>query len=178
MQALTMSAQKIATAIPDFFLRNAEPADCDLILALVKELAEYEKLPHEVVATPAILQESLFGPRPYAEAVIGEYQDQPVAFAIFFHNFSSFKGRPGIYLEDLYVKPALRGKGFGRMLMCYVAKLAVERRCARFEWSVLDWNEPSLQFYHAMGARPMDQWTVQRLDGADLDKLAQEFALK
>lgn len=166
---------KIATPLPDFELRFAEITDCPLILDFIKELAAYEKLSHEVVATVPILEETLFGERSNTEILIAEYQHAPVGYALYFHNFSTFTGRPGIYLEDLFVKPALRGKGFGKCLLAYIAKLAVERRCTRFEWSVLDWNEPSIQFYRSIGATPMDEWTVQRLDGKALHEFALQF---
>ena len=166
----------ILTALPDFTLRQAGPDDCGLILALIRELAEYEKLAHEVVATEAVLRETLFGERPAAEVMIGEHRREAVAYAIFFHNFSTFTGRPGIYLEDIYVKPAMRGRGYGKCLLTYVARLAVERKCTRMEWSVLDWNEPSIRFYRSLGATPMDGWTVQRLDGDTLDSVAAMFA--
>ena len=165
----------IETALPDFQLRQATRDDCALILGFIQELADYEKLSHEVVATPAILEETLFGDKAYAEVIIGEYQGSAVGYALFFHNFSTFTGRPGIYLEDLYVQPAMRGKGFGKCLLAYLAKLAVERNCTRVEWSVLDWNEPSIQFYRSIGAIPMDEWTVQRLHGDALSSFAAEF---
>ena len=160
----------------EFEIRSATRDDCQLILDFIQELADYEKLSHEVVATPAILAETLFGERPYAEVLIAEFQQQAVGYALFFHNYSTFTGRPGIYLEDLYVQPAMRGMGFGKRLLSYIAKLAVDRNCTRFEWSVLDWNEPSIQFYRSIGAAPMDGWTVQRLDGGALHKLAADYA--
>ena len=165
----------IATPLPDFILRKATSKDCPLILSFIKELAEYEKLLHEVIASVDILEESLFGEMAYAQAVIGEYQGTAIGYALFFHNFSTFTGRPGIYLEDLYVKPHMRGKGFGKCLLAYLAKLAVDTGCTRVEWSVLDWNEPSIQFYRSIGAAPMDEWTVQRLDGDALASFAKEF---
>ena len=167
---------KIETALTDFNIRSSNADDCPLILQFIKELAEYEKLSHEVVATPQILQQSLFGERPYAEVLIGEYHATPVAYALFFHNLSTFTGRPGIYLEDIYVQPEMRGKGFGKSMLSYIAKLAVERNCTRVEWSVLDWNEPSIQFYRSIGAIPLEEWTVQRLHGEALSKFAKEFA--
>ena len=166
----------ITTALPDFQIRHASVEDCPLILGFIKELAEYEKLSHEVVATPAILEESLFGETPYAHVIIAEYLGKAVGYALFFHNYSTFTGRPGIYLEDLYVQPEYRGKGFGKSLLSYIAKLAVDKNCTRVEWSVLDWNEPSIQFYRSIGAKPMDEWTVQRLDGEALDEFAAQFA--
>lgn len=165
----------IATDIPDFSIRAARPDDCALILGFIQELADYEKLSHEVLATPETLRETLFGERRYAEVLIGEYAGRAVAYALFFHNFSTFTGRPGIYLEDIYVQPAMRGKGFGKTLMTVMAKLAVDRKCTRLEWSVLDWNEPSIRFYRSIGAIPMDGWTVQRMAGEALTALADQF---
>jgi len=165
----------ISTAIPEFQIRHADVTDCPLILAFIRELAEYEKLSHEVVATTATLEESLFGDPSYARVLIAEYQGKPVGYALFFHNFSTFTGRPGIYLEDLYVQPECRGKGFGKSLLAYIAKLAVDMNCTRVEWSVLDWNEPSIAFYRSIGAAPMDGWTVQRLDGTELTSFASQF---
>ncbi len=148
------------------------PEDAALIVNLVRELAEYERLLHEVRMTPDDLVRDLFGPRPYAEAVIAREGDQPVGFALWFHNYSTFAGRPGLYLEDLYVRPAFRGRGYGEALLRYLARLAVERGCARFEWAVLDWNAPAIAFYRKLGAEPMDDWTVQRVTGAALQALA------
>ncbi len=165
----------IETSLPDFQLRQATIEDCPLILGFIEELAEYEKLSHEVVATVPTLEDTLFGDTAYAEVMIGEYQGKAVGYSLFFHNFSTFTGRPGIYLEDLYVQPQMRGKGFGKCLLAYLAKLAVERNCTRVEWSVLDWNEPSIQFYRSIGAIPMDEWTVQRLHGEALTTFAKEF---
>ena len=165
----------IPTALPEFQLRQATVADCPLILELIRELAEYEKLSHEVVATADILAESLFGETVYAEVIIAEYQHQPVGYALYFTSYSTFTGRPGIYLEDLYVRPAHRGKGFGKSLLAYLARLAVDRGYTRVEWSVLDWNEPSIRFYRAIGAKAMDEWTVQRLDGEALARFARQF---
>lgn len=174
-KGVTTIADAISTALPDFSLRFAEPNDCGLILGLIRELAEYEKLAHEVVASEETLRETLFGERPAAEVVIGEHRGAAVAYAIFFHNFSTFTGRPGIYLEDIYVKPAMRGRGYGKCLLTYVAKLAVARKCARMEWSVLDWNAPSIEFYQSLGAVAMDEWTAQRLAGKTLDSVAAMF---
>lgn len=165
----------IPTALPDFQIRHADITDCPLILSFIRELADYEKLSHEVVATTATLEESLFGDPAYARVLIAEYQDQPVGYALFFHNYSTFTGRPGIYLEDLYVQPEFRDKGFGKSLLAYIAKLAVDMNCTRVEWSVLDWNEPAIQFYRAIGAAAMDEWTVQRLDGNALASFASQF---
>jgi GNAT superfamily N-acetyltransferase len=152
-------------------IRPAVPADLSLIAALIRELAEYEKLSHQVRFDEAVLGEKLFGERPFAEVLIAEMDGEPQGFALFFHNFSTFEGRPGIYLEDLFVRPAARGKGLGKALMAAVAKLAVERGCARFEWWVLDWNAPSIAFYGSLGAKPMDEWTVMRIEGAALEAL-------
>ena len=166
---------KITTSLSGFCIRSGRIEDCDIILGFIKELAEYEKLSHEVMATVDILQESLFGPTRHAETLIGEFEGSPVAYALFFHNFSTFTGRPGIYLEDIYVQPDFRGKGMGKLILSYIAKLAIERQCTRVEWSVLDWNEPSIQFYRSIGAEPLDEWTVQRLDGSALSNFAQQF---
>lgn len=155
-------------------IRNAEIRDCATILKLIKELAEYEKLAHEVVTTVAVLEESLFGDGRSAEVLIGEVDGVAVAYAIYFFNFSTFTGRPGIYLEDIYVQPQHRGHGFGTKLLSQLAKLALEKRCTRVEWSVLDWNEPSIKFYRSIGAQPMDGWTVQRLSGEHIAKLAEK----
>lgn len=154
-------------------IRNAETTDCSLILEFIKGLAEYEKLSHEVVATPELLRENLFGPQPKAEVLIAEWNDKPAGFALFFHNFSTFLGRPGIYLEDLFVLPELRGHGIGKGLLKRLAQLAVERGCGRLEWSVLDWNKPAIDFYVSIGASPMDEWTVYRLTGERLTGFAQ-----
>lgn len=164
----------IKTKLEDFRLRFAEINDTPLILEFIKELADYEKMLHEVVATEEVLKESLFE-RKMAEVVIGEYKNKPVAFALFFHNFSTFLGKPGIYLEDLYVKPEMRGKGIGKIILSFLAKLAIERNCGRLEWWCLDWNEPSIQFYKHIGAVPMDEWTVYRVHDQALVKLAMEF---
>ncbi|THB79587.1 MAG: GNAT family N-acetyltransferase [Desulfobulbaceae bacterium] len=167
---------EIKTQIPGFTMRAATAEDSGLILSLIRDLAEYEKLAHEVIATEVILKETLFGDRPYGEVIIGDFHGEPVSFALFFHNFSTFLGRPGIYLEDLYVHSAMRGKGIGKTMLSYLAKLAQERNCGRLEWGVLDWNEPALQFYRSIKAKPMDEWTTQRLEGEALDTLADEFA--
>lgn len=152
-------------------IRAAGRADVPLIASLIRALAEYEKLAHEVRFDEAVLGQKLFGPRPYAEVVIGEIDGTPQGFALFFHNFSTFEGKPGIYLEDLFVKPEARGSGLGRALLAHLAALAVERDCARLEWSVLDWNEPAIGFYKSLGAKFMDEWTVMRVDGAALAQL-------
>jgi GNAT superfamily N-acetyltransferase len=155
-------------------IRRAAEHETALILQFVRELAEYEKLSHQVVATEEGLRASLFGPRPYAEVVFACLEEQPVGFALFFHNYSTFLGRPGIYLEDLYVRPAVRGKGVGQRLLNWLAQQALERGCGRLEWSVLDWNEPSIRFYRNLGATPMDEWKIFRLTGAALERLAQK----
>lgn len=152
-------------------IRPATASDVPLIASLIRALAEYEKLAHEVRFDEAVLAEKLFGPRPYAEVVIGEINGVPQGFALFFHNFSTFEGKPGIYLEDLFVQPEARGSGLGKALLSHLAALAVERDCARLEWSVLDWNEPAIGFYKSLGAKLMDEWTVMRVDGDALTQL-------
>jgi GNAT superfamily N-acetyltransferase len=153
-------------------IRPARPDDIPTILRFIRELAEYERAPQEVVATEALLHEALFSTRPACEAFIGELDGVAEGFALFFHNFSTWKGRRGLYLEDLYVTPAARGKGLGKALFVAVAKVAVERGCPRLEWNVLDWNEPALRFYHALGAEPLSEWTIHRLSGDALARLA------
>jgi GNAT superfamily N-acetyltransferase len=152
-------------------LRPATPADVPAIVGLITELAVFEKLEHLVVVTPNSLLPQLFGPRPAAEAVVGEVGGTVVAFALFFHNFSTFLGKPGLYLEDLYVQPAHRGTGLGRALLQHLATLAVERGCGRFEWSVLDWNEHAIRFYEGMGATVMPEWRICRVTGPALEAL-------
>lgn len=161
-------------ASPNIELRPATRADVPQILAFVRELAEYEKLAHEAVATEAGMTEQLFGERPAAEVVMAEVDGQPAGFVLFFHNFSTFLGQRGLYLEDLFVRPQYRGLGLGRRLMVHLAKLATERDCGRFEWSVLDWNEPAIHFYRSLGAVGLEEWTVQRLSGPALRALAAE----
>jgi GNAT superfamily N-acetyltransferase len=163
------------TRDPNFILRSATIEDTALILRFIRELADYEKLLHEVVADEATLKESLFGDIPHAKVIIGEYNGVAVSFALYFHNFSTFLGRPGIYLEDLYVQPIMRGKGLGKILLGYLASLALELRCGRLEWWVLDWNKPAIDFYQSLGAKSMDEWTVNRVTGEALDKLAQHL---
>jgi GNAT superfamily N-acetyltransferase len=158
--------------MPELEIRAATEDDVPLILSLIRELAEYERLSHEVVATEKALRDSLFGDRPVAEVLIGHLGDEPVGFALFFHNFSTFLGKPGIYLEDLYVKPRYRGMGLGRALLVHLARLARARDCGRLEWSVLDWNEPAIGFYKGIGASPVSGWTVYRVTGEALDDLA------
>lgn len=153
-------------------LRPAVPADIPLIIELITELADYERLVHEVKADAQRMHDHLFGPRPYAEVLIGEVDGETQGFALFFHNYSTWLSQPGIYLEDLYVRPAARGAGLGKALLTELARLAVERGCGRLEWSVLDWNEPAIGFYRSLGARPQDEWTVYRLTGDALQELA------
>lgn len=165
----------IDTKLDDFKLRFADIKDIPLILEFIKELADYEKMLNEVVATEEILRESLFE-RKIAEVIIGEYKNKPVAFALFFHNFSTFLGKPGIYLEDLFVKPEMRGKGIGETMLSFLAKQCVERKCGRLEWWCLDWNQSAIEFYKQMGAVPMDEWTVYRVHDDALNKLAMKFS--
>jgi GNAT superfamily N-acetyltransferase len=153
-------------------IRPAIEADLAMIFAFICDLAEYEKLRHEVHADPETLRLHLFGAAPKAETLIGEIDGVPRGFALFFHNFSTFEGKPGLYLEDLYVEPAARGSGLGKALLVRLAALAIERGCARLEWAVLDWNAPAIAFYKSLGAKPMDEWTVNRVDGAALSALA------
>ena len=153
-------------------IRAATPADVALIFALIKELAEYEKLSHEVVATESQIRATLFGERPVSEVVIASLDGTPAGFALFFPNYSTFLGRPGLYLEDLFVRPEARGFGIGRELLEHLARVAVERGWGRLEWRVLDWNEPSISFYKKLGAEPLEDWTVFRVTGAALQNLA------
>ena len=156
----------------DLVLRFAAADDVAAILEFIKELAEYEQLSHQVVGDEEQLLATLFGERPAAEVVIAEFRGAPAGFALFFHNYSTWRGRPGIYLEDLFVPPELRGRGIGRALLAHLAHLAVERDCARLEWAVLDWNEPAIGFYRNLGAAPLDQWTTWRLTDEPLERLA------
>jgi GNAT superfamily N-acetyltransferase len=153
-------------------IEPARPGDVAEIVALVRELAEYERLLDQVRLVPADLQRDLFGPRPYAEAVMARVGTEAVGFALWFHNYSTFEGRPGLYLEDLFVRPSRRGCGHGAALLRYLARIAVERGCARFEWAVLDWNEPAIAFYRRLGAVAMDEWTINRVSGDALRALA------
>jgi GNAT superfamily N-acetyltransferase len=153
-------------------LRVATVADVPAILGFIKDLAAYEKLSHEVVATEDALRATLFGPRPGAEVIIAELDGAPVGFALFFTSYSTFLAKPGMYLEDLFVRPAARKNGVGSALLAALARIAVDRGYGRFEWSVLDWNEPAIKLYRSLGAAPMDEWTVQRLTGAPLAALA------
>ena len=154
-------------------IRPAVPEDLDLIIGFIRALADYERLADAVVLDPVLLGCHLFGDKPMAEVLIGEINGAPRGFALFFHNFSTFAGKPGIYLEDLFVDPEARGSGLGKALLARLAQLAMERGCARLEWSVLDWNEPSIAFYKSLGAKAMDEWTVYRMDGDALEALAQ-----
>lgn len=156
----------------DLIIREATRADVPVILTLIKELAEYEKLSHIVEATEDSLGESLFGDNPPAEALVAFYEGEPAAYAIFFHSFSTFLGRAGIYLEDIYVRPHLRGKGIGKTLFARVARIACERSSGRMEWSVLKWNRTAIDFYEAHGAEPLDEWVMMRLMGDALEKVA------
>lgn len=153
-------------------IRPAVKNDTPLILSLIREIADYEKLLHEVVATEELIEEHLFGPTPVAYSLIAELDGQPVGYALYFYNFSTFLTKPGIYLEDLYVRPDYRGMGIGKKLLVSLAQIAVEKNFGRVEWTVLDWNEPAINFYRSVGAIPMDEWTVQRLTGDALVKFA------
>lgn len=154
-------------------LRPAREADLDTIIRLIQGLADYEREPDAVTLDREELRQNLFGPRPFAEVVIAETPaGENAGFALFFHNFSTWTGKPGIWLEDLFVWPELRGQGYGKALLVELARIAVERGCSRFEWSVLDWNEPSIAFYRALGALPMDEWTTYRVAGEALTNLA------
>lgn len=154
-------------------IRGATREDVPIILRLIRDLAEYERAPGEVTATEGQLTNVLFGERPAAEVVLAFESDTPVGFAVFFHNFSTWLGRPGLYLEDLFVKPEMRGKGYGRALLVHLAKIARGRGCGRMEWAVLNWNEPAIKFYRALGATPMDEWTVFRLKREGIRELAE-----
>ncbi len=161
-----------AGAVPEFRIVPARREDIPLVLSFIRELAEYERMADQVVATEATLAEELFGVHPVAEVLLGYEGAAPVGFAVFFHNFSTFVGRRGLYLEDLFVRPEHRGKGYGRAFLVELARIAVSRGCGRFEWAVLDWNEPAIQFYKKLGAVAKDEWTVFRVDGAALTALA------
>ena len=160
------------TSATHFSIRPAEPSDITHIHSMIVELAVFEKLEHMVVATEELLHEGLFGTKPSCEAIVGEENGEVVAFALFFHNFSTFLTKKGLYLEDLYVRQSHRGKGYGTQLLARLAQLAVERNCGRFEWSVLDWNEPAINFYKAMGAEILPDWRICRVTGESLDYLA------
>jgi GNAT superfamily N-acetyltransferase len=165
-----MTAERSATT---FAIRPATPADVTHIQSMILELAVFEKLEHLVVATEDKLHEGLFGAHPACEAIVGEENGEVVTFALFFHNFSTFLTKRGLYLEDLYVRQSHRGKGYGSRMLKHLARLAVERNCGRFEWSVLDWNTPAIDFYQSMGAEILPDWRICRVTGASLDALAQ-----
>jgi GNAT superfamily N-acetyltransferase len=159
-------------------IRPATPDDCSTIVNHIRELASFENLEHEMVATPEQFHQHLFGPRPVIEAVMADFDGEPAGFALFFTNFSTFMGKPGIYLEDLYVREKFRRQGIGKALISSLAKIAVERDYGRFEWSVLDWNAPAIAFYRSIGAIRMDEWTVQRLTGEPLAQLAAQAPVR
>lgn len=156
-------------------IRFATRDDIPTILRFIRELADYERLSHEVVANETKLEATLFGDRPYAEVLIAEWRREPAGMALFFHNYSTFLAQPGIYLEDLYVQPDQRGLGIGKALITYLARLALARDCGRLEWSVLDWNEPARRFYRSLGARAMDGWLTKRVTGDALTEMAGQF---
>jgi len=156
----------------DFQIRPARVEDVPVILQLIRDLAMYERAPDDVVATEEQLIDVLFGERPVAEVLLAFEEESPVGFAVYFYNFSTWLGRPGLYLEDLFVKPEKRGKGYGRAFLVELAKIARDRGCGRMEWAVLNWNEPAIKFYRALGAKPMDEWTVFRLTSEEIAKLA------
>ncbi len=172
----TSSGSSPATPPTDLAIRLATAADVPTILGFIRALARYEKLEHEVVADEAGLHATLFGARPAAEVLLAELAGTPVGFALYFTSYSTFLAKPGLYLEDLFVEPAVRGRGFGLALMSALARIAVARNYGRFEWSVLDWNQPALDFYARLGAVPMSEWTVQRLAGAPLAALAERWS--
>jgi GNAT superfamily N-acetyltransferase len=155
-------------------IRSAEPKDVPVVAELIWQLARFEKLESEVVLTEELLMAGLFGSRPYAEAVLAEEHGEPIGFALFFHTFSTFLARPGLYLEDLFVLPEHRGRGVGRSLLAHLARLAIERGCGRLEWAVLNWNKEAIRFYERLGARPNSEWTVYRLAGESLQALGRE----
>jgi GNAT superfamily N-acetyltransferase len=161
-------------SLPDFEIRSAVLDDVPLILSFIKKLADYERLAHEVVATEDSLRETLFNSRKTAEVVIGYFHNKPIGLVLFFHSYSTFLSRPGLYIEDLFVDESYRRRGFGAALLRYVARLAIERNCGRLEWSVLDWNKPAVDFYTRLGAVPMSGWTVFRVTGQSLANLAAE----
>lgn len=155
----------------EFRIEHAAEKDIPVILALIKEMSEYEKLTHEVTATEKILEANLFGEKKFAEVLLAYYNSKPVGYAVYFFNFSTFLGKPGLYLEDLFVLPDMRGKGFGKALFKHLINLAKEKECSRFEWCVLNWNKPAIDFYKSFGARQLDDWSVFRMDKETLDKL-------
>ena len=170
--ASARSAAAPAGLPPEFAIQPANADDVQDILAMIRALAEYERLSHLCIATADDLRQQLFGPSPSAEVLIGRESGRPACFALFFHNFSTFLGRPGLYLEDLFVRPEFRRKGYGRALLIHLAGLAVARGCGRFEWSVLDWNEPAIAFYQSLGATVMPEWRITRVTGPSLAALA------
>ena len=159
------------TELKNFVIRFANEDDLSLILYFIKQLADYEKRSHEVVATEADIKDNLFVHK-FAEVIISEYKGKPVGFALFFHNFSTFLGKPGIYIEDLYVNPEMRGRGIGTLMLSFLAKLTLERKCSRLEWTVLNWNEPSIRFYRKLGAKPKDEWILYKISGEELKNLS------
>ena len=167
--------QKISTRIPELKLRFAQVQDIPLVFSFIKKLAEYEKRLDQVVVTDTTLHEAFFGERPVAEVIFADYNDDPVGFALFFHTFSTFSGRIGIYIEDLFVNPEMRSKGIGRTMLTYLAKLVEIRGGRKLEWTVLDWNEPALNFYKKLGAYAKDEWIIYQIDDEALHQLAQEF---
>lgn len=169
-----MSTSDTPSRIASLHIEPAVPADITDIVGLIRELAEFERLIDQFVATEDRMHESLFGAKRYAEVLMARLDGKAVGFALFFHNFSTFRAQPGIYLEDLYVRPAFRGEGIGEALLKRIAKLAVERGCGRFEWSVLDWNQRAVDFYKALGAEPLNEWTMFRISGDNLIHLAQD----
>jgi len=162
------------TSIPGFQIRAAIEADVPVILSFIQKLAVYEKLADEVVATEEALRQTLFGSRRFAEVALAFFEGEPVGFVLFFHNYSTFLGQPGLYIEDLFVDEPFRRRGFGRALLFHVARLAQDRDCGRLEWSVLDWNEPAIGFYKSLGAVAKDEWTVFRITGENLKRLGKE----
>jgi GNAT superfamily N-acetyltransferase len=162
----------VSVVNPHFEIKPAGVADVPVILRLIRELAEYERAPNDAVATESQLREVLFGEKPSAEVLLAFEGEEPVGFAVYFFNFSTWLGRPGLYLEDLFVRPETRGKGYGRALLSRLAQIALERGCGRMEWAVLDWNEPAIQFYKKLGAAPMEEWTVFRLAQDGIANLA------
>lgn len=170
-----MSKEEAKTGIPDFTIRTAGLDEVPLILRFIVELAEYEGVANEVEATEELLRENIFGQRSSAEVVFGCFHGSPVGFALFFPNFSTFQGKPGIYLEDLYVRPEMRGKGFGTAMLAYLARLTLERSGGRFEWGVFSWNTPAREYYLSIGARPQERYLLNRLEGPALQSLAARF---